>query len=118
MKLTNKNNFKNDTDKNNMLEQYKTYVESADKISDRRINVNTFFITLNSALITVMTIFFNNISLLFFLSFLGTIFSILWFLNLKNYKHINNCKFNIIHKFYFDMRLFCISNLCRFLQKE
>ncbi len=98
MKLTNKNNFKNDTDKNNMLEQYKTYVESADKISDRRINVNTFFITLNSALITVMTIFFNNISLLFFLSFLGTIFSILWFLNLKNYKHINNCKFNIIQK--------------------
>lgn len=98
MKLTNKNNLKNNTDKNNMLEQYKTYVESADKISDRRINVNTFFITLNSALITVMTIFFSNISLLFFLSFLGTIFSILWFLNLKNYKHINNCKFNIIQK--------------------
>ncbi len=96
MNLINKNNLTNDTDKNNLLEQYKTYVESADKISDRRINVNTFFITLSSALITVMTIFFSNTYLLLLLAFLGIIFSTLWFLNLKNYKQINSCKFNII----------------------
>ncbi len=98
MKLINKNNLTNDIDKNNLLEQYKTYVESADKISDRRINVNAFFITLNSALITVITIFFSNVNLLFFLTLLGTIFSILWFLNLKNYKQINSCKFHIIQE--------------------
>lgn len=98
MKLINKNNLTNDTDKNNLLEQYKTYIESADKISDRRINVNTFFITLNSALITIMTIFFSNISLLLLLALLGIIFSTLWFLNLKNYKQINSCKFHIIQE--------------------
>ena len=98
MKLINKNNLTTDTDKNNLLEQYKTYVESADKISDRRINVDTFFITLNSALITVMTIFFSNTTLLLILAFLGIIFSVLWFLNLKNYKHINACKFHIIQQ--------------------
>lgn len=98
MKLVNKKNLTNDIDKNILLEQYKTYVESADKISDRRINVNTFFITLNSALITVMTVFFSNTYLLLLLAFLGIIFSILWFLNLKNYKQINSCKFDIIQQ--------------------
>ena len=98
MKLINKKNLTNDIDKNILLEQYKTYVESADKISDRRINVNTFFITLNSALITVMTIFFSNTYLLLLLAFLGIIFSILWFLNIKNYKQINSCKFDIIQQ--------------------
>ena len=98
MNLVNKKNLTNDVDKNILLEQYKTYVESADKISDRRINVNTFFITLNSALITVMTVFFSNTYLLLLLAFLGIIFSILWFLNLKNYKQINSCKFDIIQQ--------------------
>ncbi len=98
MKLINTNNLTTDAGKNNLLEQYKTYVESADKISDRRINVNTFFITLNSALITVMTIFFSNTYLLLLLAFLGIIFSILWFLNIKNYKQINSCKFDIIQQ--------------------
>lgn len=98
MKLINRNNLTNDNDKTLLLEQYKTFVESADKISDRRINVNTFFITLNSALITVMTIFFSNTSLLILLTSLGIIFSTLWFLNLKNYKQLNNCKFHIIQK--------------------
>ena len=98
MNLVNKKNLTNDIDKNILLEQYKTYVESADKISDRRINVNTFFITLNSALITVMTIFFSNTYLLLLLAFLGIIFSILWFLNIKNYKQINSCKFDIIQQ--------------------
>ena len=98
MNLINKKNLTNDMDKNNLLEQYKTYVESADKISDRRINVNTFFITLNSVLITVITVFFSNTYLLLLLAFLGIIFSILWFLNLKNYKQINSCKFHIIQQ--------------------
>ena len=98
MKLINKNNLTNDIEKTVLLEQYKTYVESADKISDRRINVNTFFITLNSALITIMTIFASNTRLLLLLAFLGIIFSFLWFLNLKNYKQINGCKFHIIQE--------------------
>ena len=98
MKLFNNNNLTNDNDKTILLEQYKTFVESADKISDRRINVNTFFITLNSALVTVMTIFFSNTVLLLLLTILGVIFSALWFFNLKNYKQINKCKFHIIQK--------------------
>ena len=98
MKLINKNNLTNDTDKNIFLEQYRIYVESADKISDRRIGVNTFFITLNSVLIPVITMFCSNTLLLLLLAFLGIVFSILWFFNLKNYKQINSCKFHLIQE--------------------
>lgn len=39
-----------------IFEQYKLYVESADRISQRRSSVNTFFITANSIMITVIGI--------------------------------------------------------------
>ena len=40
-----------------LLEQYKIYVEMADRISARRGLTNTFFLTLNSALFTVIGVF-------------------------------------------------------------
>jgi hypothetical protein len=38
-----------------VLEQYKVYVEMADRISARRGQANTFFLTLNTALVTAAT---------------------------------------------------------------
>src|SRR5215204_6700147 len=37
---------------NHLLEQYKLYVQMADKISERRQSANSFFLTVNTALIT------------------------------------------------------------------
>jgi len=37
-----------------LLEQYKIYINSAEKISDRRQKSNEFFLTLNSALVALL----------------------------------------------------------------
>src|SRR5215208_410564 len=39
---------------NHLLEQYKLYVQMADKISDRRQAANSFFLTVNTALIAFL----------------------------------------------------------------
>ena len=42
---------------NAILEQYKIYVEMADRISGRRALANTFFLTLNTAVFTLIGVF-------------------------------------------------------------
>ena len=41
------------------FEQYKMYIESAEKISDRRQNANNFFLTINTVLISVFGLSFQ-----------------------------------------------------------
>lgn len=45
---------------NAILEQYKLYVEMMDKISARRVLVNTFFLTLNGAVVTTIGVFWRD----------------------------------------------------------
>jgi hypothetical protein len=85
-------------DKNIIIEQYKTYVESADRNSDRRINTNNFYIVLNSIIITITGIFINEDNICFVMFILGIIFSLIWLLNLINYKNISSCKYHIINE--------------------
>src|SRR4051794_23317808 len=42
-----------------VLEQYKIYVEMADRISARRGLTNTFFLTLNTAIFTLIGVFWQ-----------------------------------------------------------
>ena len=42
------------------FEQYKLYVEMADRVSARRSLANTFFLTLNTALFTPIGVFWKN----------------------------------------------------------
>jgi hypothetical protein len=46
-----------------LLEQYALYVEMADRISSRRGLANTFFLTLNSAILTLVGFFGRSIRL-------------------------------------------------------
>ena len=47
-------NLKNDAEKFNInLEQYKLYVEMADRISSRRQNANSFFLSINTAIVAL-----------------------------------------------------------------
>src|SRR3569833_2674930 len=43
-----------------VLEQYKIYVEMADRISQRRSLANTFFLTLNTAIFTLVGVFWKD----------------------------------------------------------
>ena len=81
---------------NNILEQWKTCVEMADKISERRNNSNNFFLTLNSALVAFPTIFENDKKIL--VAIIGLFVSTLWIQSIINYKKLNSYKFKIINE--------------------
>ena len=92
-----------------LLKQYELYVAGMEKISDRRHLTNSWFITINTAVITVAAIIYNikNLSVDFCIfnaiSLVGIILSVLWFLLIISYKQLNTGKFKIIHKLEKDL---------------
>ncbi|MBU1891005.1 hypothetical protein KJ782_05975 [Patescibacteria group bacterium] len=88
-----------------LFEQYKMYVESAEKISDRRQNANNFFfLTLNTVLISVIGLSFQvkvfdviSWSRLL-LAILGILICVIFWFLLRAYKQLNSGKFKVIHE--------------------
>ncbi len=86
-----------------LLEQYKLYVEMADKISERRMQTNKFYISILSALLALLSILiskdsFNQTLTFAIVSLLGITLSILWYINIKSYRQLNSGKFKVIHE--------------------
>lgn len=82
-----------------IFEQYKLYVESADRISQRRSSVNTFFMTANSIMITVIGINgFDIKKYSWLIAISGIVLSYAWFYLLHSYKLLNSGKFQVIHE--------------------
>lgn len=84
------------------LEQYKIYVGSAEKVSDRRNNVNTFYLTLTTSITGVIGyVKTNNIQndqyLIIGLSISAILICIYWVNILENYRKLNSGKFKVIH---------------------
>ena len=86
---------------NAILEQYKVYVEMADRISARRALTNTFFLTLNSAVFTTIGVFWTTRAhvaswLLIFpvLVLLGQCLA--WFWLVRSYRQLNAAKYAVI----------------------
>ncbi len=92
------NNFKA-----HYLEQYKLYVEMTDRISTKRQHSNTFFLTVNSALILMSSYLqlgnspATSSSLFWLISILGITLCYSWHRLIRSYKDINTGKFKIIH---------------------
>jgi len=87
-----------------LLEQYKIYVEMADRISARRGLANTFFLTLNSAIFTVIGVFWTNRPhaaswLLVFpvLVLFGQCMA--WFWLVRSYRQLNAAKYAVVGAF-------------------
>lgn len=87
-----------------LLEQYKLFVEMADKISERRATANSFFLSLNSFLLTVLGILptlkpdmaeFTTVWLTI-IAIGGIVFSIAWIMIIDSYKRLNIAKFRVI----------------------
>jgi hypothetical protein len=91
--------------KDHLLEQYKLYVEMADKISSRRSAANTFFLSLNTLLITAVGILsrlgssFVSFNLLWVViaSIAGILFCWTWHSIIRSYCQLNWGKYKIIH---------------------
>ena len=87
-----------------VLEIYKLYVEMADRISTRRQAANSFFLTINSAIVALVG-YVNTIAdsdkgtALFYalVAFAGMILSYLWYRLVLSYKQLNSGKFRVIH---------------------
>lgn len=84
-----------------LLEQYKIYINATEKISDRRQKANEFFLTLNSALVTLLGFVIskaNHIVVTVSLASIGGItMCYLWYRILRSFKGLNSGKFKVIH---------------------
>jgi hypothetical protein len=86
-----------------VLEQYKLYVEMADRTSGRRMITNSFFLAIQTAIIAAVftsgKIFpgINSHSRIG-LAVCGILISILWLLIIKSYRQLNSAKFRVIHE--------------------
>ena len=84
-----------------VLEQYKIYVEMADRVSQRRALTNTFFLTLNTAIFTVFGVFWEHKPTgktwwlaLPLVMVLGECFA--WFYLLRSYRLLNTAKYLVV----------------------
>ena len=96
--------------KDHLFEQYKLYVEMADRVSNRRAQTNQFYISVISALLGVVTIassiLGNQVSastklldtVYLAVNFLGLFLCAIWFINILSYRQLNSGKFKVIHE--------------------
>ena len=87
-----------------LLEQYKIYVEMADRISARRGLTNTFFLTLNSAIFTLVGAFWTRSPhaaswLLIFPVIVLSAECLAWFWLVRSYRQLNSAKYAVIGAF-------------------
>lgn len=86
-----------------LLEQYKLYVESADRISDRRQKTNEFFLGLNTALVALLGFIATKLAgvplkaVFICTSIAGGVLCYCWYRIVRSYKGLNSGKFAVIH---------------------
>jgi hypothetical protein len=88
-----------------LIEQYKTYVEMADRVSSRRTQIGQFYISLLSGLLVLLSLvvgsgsFGNMLNIIFVtVAVLGIVLCIIWSINIRSYKQLNKGKFKVIHE--------------------
>ena len=90
---------------NHLLDQYKLYVEMADRISQRRDQSNRFYASLLAGMIALMVVLArfdisDDVWVVVFLvgGIFGTLLSVVWFVNIRSYRTLNTAKFKIINE--------------------
>lgn len=90
--------------KEHLFDQYKLYIHSIEKTSDRRQKANSFFLTINTALISLIGIatqveFFSEVTWVYFLlSVVGVIICVIFWFLIRSYKQLNTGKFAVLHQ--------------------
>jgi len=74
------------------LDQYKLAVEMADRVSARRGVANSFFLTVNTALIALL----GGTDLRWYVPLAGIAFAVTWWALLRSYRDLNRAKFEVI----------------------
>ncbi len=98
-------------DTSTVLDLYKTAVEMADRTSARRAGANSFFLTLNTALVAVVGIVssarkppphgnlpsYDSFGLVT-TAIAGIVLALVWWALLRYYRRLNSAKFDVINK--------------------
>jgi hypothetical protein len=83
-----------------LLDQYKLYVEMADRISARRQTANSYFLTINTALLG----FVGYVTVketgdyVWLLGFVGALLCYFWYRLIRSYRDLNSAKFLVVHQ--------------------
>jgi len=84
-----------------LLEQYKIYLEMADRISSRRQSANSFFLSLNTALVALVSYLClgaQSASWYVVVAVAGMAISYMWYRLVRSYKDLNTAKFKVVHE--------------------
>ena len=90
-----------DSWRSDLFEQYKMYVESAEKISERRVAANNYLLTVNAFLVTLYGLlaaspYMGSWAVL--VPVAGILVSLTWYRIITSYRDINTVKFGVIHE--------------------
>ena len=83
-----------------LLDQYKLYVEMADRISSRRATANSYFLSVNSAILAFVGYLTSKDSTtdLWLLAVAGITLSYLWHELILSYRNLNTAKWLVVHQ--------------------
>jgi hypothetical protein len=83
-----------------LLDQYKLYVEMADRISQRRTTANSYFLSINSAILAFAGYLTSKDSTdyLWLLAIAGIVLCLLWQAIITSYRDLNTAKWNVVHQ--------------------
>ena len=83
-----------------LLDQYKIYVEMADRISQRRTTANNYFLSVNAAILGFIGYLTTKESpdFLWLLAVAGIALCFLWFSIIISYKNLNTAKWLVVHE--------------------
>jgi hypothetical protein len=85
------------------LEMYKTYLEMADRVSERREKANSFFLAVNTALIALLAkdAFGRSAAgpraLELLVPVAAAVLCYLWYRIIRSYRDLNSAKFKVVH---------------------
>lgn len=83
-----------------LLDQYKLYVEMADRISQRRTTANSYFLSVNSAILGFVGYLTSKDSseYLWLLAIAGGTLSLFWYSVILSYRNLNTAKWAVVHE--------------------
>lgn len=79
-----------------VLEQWKTCVEMANSNTEKRTNSNNIFITINAALLAIVSFTLDYKSIV--LSIAGIFVCISWLYSIESYKKLSSVKYHIVNE--------------------
>lgn len=84
-----------------LFEQYKVYVASAERISERRVSANNYLLTVNAFLVTLYGLVAASQYKSYWTILVpvaGLLVSLTWYRIITSYRDLNTVKFKVIHE--------------------